>query len=135
MKSVNSYKTRKRLQQPPSSFADYMEEPTDEDIGKDFRTLMNAPLSKGGHFIFKSEKNWAIDSSQYSEFFTLNLKALSAAINCIPYNEYIDVNDKYFTVSIPDYSHLIVIKFIKLLVKDSIICTISKISIISRMIN
>ncbi|KAH0947119.1 hypothetical protein HN011_004018 [Eciton burchellii] len=97
MKSVNSYKTRKRLQQPPSSFADYMEEPTDEDIGKDFRTLMNAPLSKGGHFIFKSEKNWAIDSSQYSEFFTLNLKALSAAINCIPYNEYIDVNDKYFT--------------------------------------
>jgi len=99
MKSVNSYKTRRKLQQPPLSFADYTEEPTNEDVGKDFRTLINAPLSKGGHFIFKSEKNWSIDSSQYSEFFTLNLKTLSAAINCIPYNEYIDVNDKYFTVS------------------------------------
>ncbi|XP_011168582.2 uncharacterized protein LOC105201968 [Solenopsis invicta] len=79
------------------SVDDRAELPTmDEDVGKDFGTLVNAPLSKGGHFVFKSEKDWTIDSSQYSEFFTLNLKALSAAIDCIPFNEYADVPDNYF---------------------------------------
>ncbi|EZA56534.1 hypothetical protein DMN91_001863 [Ooceraea biroi] len=97
MKSVKTHRTRRKLQQPPSSFADYTEEATDEDVGKDFRTLISAPFSKGGHFVFKSEKTWSVDSSQYSEFFTLNLKALSAAISGIPFNEYVGVDDKYFT--------------------------------------
>lgn len=99
MRSAKTHKTRRKLQQPPSSFADCPEEPTEEDVGKDFSTLVNAPLSKGGHFIFKSEKAWSIDLSQYSEFFTLNVNTLSAAINCIPFNEYVDVDDRYFTVS------------------------------------
>ncbi|EFN73344.1 hypothetical protein EAG_08513 [Camponotus floridanus] len=72
---------------------------TDEDVGKDFDTLINAPLSKNGHFVFKSEKAWSVDSSQYSEFFTLNLKTLSVTIDCIPFNEYINVNNRYFIVS------------------------------------
>ncbi|KYN50199.1 PREDICTED: uncharacterized protein LOC108771201 [Cyphomyrmex costatus] len=97
-------KKKSKSQQRPSSattIADYAESPTDEvdedvEEGKDFGILINAPLSKGGHFVFKSEKAWTIDSSQYSEFFTLNLKALSAAIDCVPFKEYVDVTDKYF---------------------------------------
>ncbi|EFN80773.1 hypothetical protein EAI_06303 [Harpegnathos saltator] len=91
---------KKHLQQPTSSYADYSIASTDdEDIGKDFGSFINAPLSKGGHFIFKSEKDWSsVDfSSEYSEFFTLNLNTLSAALDSIPFNEYIDVNDGYFT--------------------------------------
>ncbi|TGZ37248.1 hypothetical protein DBV15_03301 [Temnothorax longispinosus] len=67
--------------------------PIRRSVGKDFGTLMNAPLSKGGHFVFKSEKAWTVDSSEYSEFFTLNLKEVSAAIDCVPFNEYVDVPD------------------------------------------
>ncbi|KYN14172.1 PREDICTED: uncharacterized protein LOC108766075 [Trachymyrmex cornetzi] len=91
-------KKKGKLQQPSSSIADHAEWPMDENVeeGKDFGTLINAPLSKGGHFVFKSEKAWTVDSSQYSEFFTLNLKALSAAIDCVPFNEYVGVADKYF---------------------------------------
>jgi len=89
-------KKKGKLQQPPSSVAASSAESSDEDVGKDFGTLINAPLSKGGHFVFKSEKAWTVDSSQYSEFFTLNLKALSAAIDCVPFNEYVDVADRYF---------------------------------------
>ena len=94
-------KKKSKSQQSSSSIADHAESPTDENVveGKDFGILINAPLSKGGHFVFKSEKGWTVDSSQYSEFFTLNLKTLSAAIDCVPFNKYIDVADKYFVVS------------------------------------
>lgn len=96
-------KTKKKggkLQQPTSSVAEPTEPPTDEDdVGKDFGTLINAPLSRGGHFVFKSEKAWTVDSPQYSEFFTLNLKMLSAAVDCVPFNKYVDVADRYFLVS------------------------------------
>jgi len=97
---MQKVKKRGKSRQPPSSITNRAESPTDEDVGKDFGILVNAPLSKGGHFIFKSEKAWTVDSSQYSEFFTLNLKALSAAIDCIPFNEYVNVADRYFVVSI-----------------------------------
>lgn len=94
-------KTKKKgSKQPPSSVPEPTEPSTDEDdVGKDFGTLVNAPLSRGGHFVFKSEKAWTVDSSQYSEFFTLNLKMLSAAIDCVPFNKYVDVTDRYFLVS------------------------------------
>lgn len=96
-RSSKTQKTKeKKRSQPSSSFANYVEMSTDEDVGKDFDTLISAPLSKNGHFVFKSEKAWSVDSSQYSEFFTLNLKTLSVAIDCIPFNEYINVNNRYF---------------------------------------
>lgn len=99
-------KTKEKKKSQSSSFsADYVEILTDEDVGKDFGTLINAPLSRNGHFVFKSEKTWFVDSSQYSEFFTLNLKTLSVAIDCIPFNEYINVNDRYFTVSTGLYGY------------------------------
>lgn len=100
-KSKGKDRRKEKLRQPSSSFADYAEISTDEDVGKDFRTLINAPLSKDGHFVFKSEKDSAsVDLSQYAQYFTLNLKILSAAINCIPFNEYMNIDKRYFTVSI-----------------------------------
>ncbi|XP_072762729.1 uncharacterized protein [Anoplolepis gracilipes] len=96
-KSSKMQRTKgKKKSQFPSSSDDYVEISIDEDVGKDFGILINAPISKNGHFVFKSEKAWSVDSSQFSEFFTLNLKTLSGAIDCIPFNEYINVNDKYF---------------------------------------
>lgn len=71
--------------------------PVDETTAKDFEFLSNAPVSEGDHFVFKSEKNWNIDTSKYSEFFTLDLKVLSAAIESIPFNENVDIDKKYFT--------------------------------------
>lgn len=100
---MHRWKRKPPRQQPPSSYAGCTETSTEEDVdvGKDFGTLVDAPLSKGGHFVFKSERDWsAADCS--SEFFTLNLNMLSAAIDCIPFNGYVDVDDRYFTVSWPE---------------------------------
>ncbi|XP_026670502.1 uncharacterized protein LOC108626288 [Ceratina calcarata] len=69
----------------------------DETSTKDFEFLSNAPVSEDDHFVFKSEKNWNIDTSKFSEFFTLDLKTLSAAIESIPFNENVNIDKKYFT--------------------------------------
>jgi hypothetical protein len=108
-KSKGKDRRKERLRQPSSSFADYTEISTDEDVGKDFDTLINAPLSKDGHFVFKSEKDsaWTVDSLQYAQYFTLNLKILTAAINCIPFNEYMNIDKRYFTVSNRDCGYSI----------------------------
>lgn len=99
-RSLKIQKTKeKKKSRLSSSFAEG-EMSTDENVGKDFDTLISVPLSKNGHFVFKSEKAWSVHSSQYSEFFTLNLRTLSVAIDCIPFNEYINVNNRYFIVSI-----------------------------------
>ncbi|KOC64307.1 hypothetical protein WH47_01475, partial [Habropoda laboriosa] len=68
-----------------------------ENTAKDFEFLLNAPVSEDDHFVFKSEKNWSIDTSKYSEFFTLDLKTLSAAIESIPFNKNVNIDAKYFT--------------------------------------
>ncbi|XP_076757384.1 uncharacterized protein LOC143427292 [Xylocopa sonorina] len=80
------------------------EEPYFEDIihieennAKDFEFLLNAPVSEDDHFVFKSEKDWTVDASKYSELFMLDLKLLSAAIESIPFNETVDIDKKYFT--------------------------------------
>ncbi|XP_046750094.1 uncharacterized protein LOC124413510 isoform X2 [Diprion similis] len=80
-----------------SNWEKYEEIPDAEIPAKDFQTLLNVPISEGGHFVFKSEKNWAIEVSKYSDLFSLNVKKLARDINCIPFTEYIDVEDRYFT--------------------------------------
>ncbi|XP_015513956.1 uncharacterized protein LOC107220055 isoform X1 [Neodiprion lecontei] len=80
-----------------SNWKKYEEIPDTEIPTKDFQTLLNVPISEGGHFIFKSEKNWAIEVSKYSDLFSLNVKKLARDINCVPFTEYIDVEDRYFT--------------------------------------
>lgn len=69
----------------------------DETTTKDFEFLSNALVSEDDHFVFKSEKEWNVDVSKYSEFFTLDLKTLSAAIESIPFNENVEIDKKYFT--------------------------------------
>nr|XP_033329960.1 uncharacterized protein LOC117222400 [Megalopta genalis] len=58
---------------------------------------MNAPVSEDNFFVSQSEKNWSIDTSKYSEYFTLDLKILSAAIESIPFNENVNIHTKYFS--------------------------------------
>ncbi|XP_043285094.1 uncharacterized protein Aven [Venturia canescens] len=88
---------KRSLQQPTSRLADLDEIWQDTHVGQDFETLVNAPLSADGHFIFKSEKNWTLDSSKYDDFFTVDIKDLATIIQCIPYNQYVQVDNKYFT--------------------------------------
>lgn len=86
-----------------SNWGKYEEEIIDTEEpnpSKDFQSLLNAPISQGGHFVFKAEKNWAIEVTKYSDLFSLNVKKLARYIDCIPFTEYIDVEDKYFTVSL-----------------------------------
>lgn len=69
----------------------------DENTTKDFEFLSNAPISKNDDFVFQSEKNWDVDVFKYSDFFTLDLKTLSAAIEAISFNENVNIDGKYFT--------------------------------------
>ncbi|CAK9803180.1 hypothetical protein ANTQUA_LOCUS3618 [Anthophora quadrimaculata] len=90
---------KKREKQDNKKEEQYLEDiiDADENTAKDFQFLLNAPVSEDDHFVFKSEKNWTTDTSKYSEFFTLDLKTLSAAIESIPFNENINIDAKYFT--------------------------------------
>ncbi|KAK1123849.1 hypothetical protein K0M31_008537 [Melipona bicolor] len=69
----------------------------DENTTKDFEFLSNAPISGNDDFVFESEKNWDVDVFKYSDFFILDLKTLSAAIEAIPFNENVNIDRKYFT--------------------------------------
>lgn len=89
--------SKKSLNQPESRFADIVDDPNDEDTSKSFETLLTVPISTG-HFVFKSEKNWTLDTSKYSHYFTADVKKLSTIISCLPFNKYINIDDKYFTV-------------------------------------
>ncbi|XP_044728799.1 uncharacterized protein LOC123292277 [Chrysoperla carnea] len=54
----------------------------------DFSSLLQAPVSGGGHFQFKSEKHWDEKiKSHYSEYFSLNLKTINDGILSIPFYE------------------------------------------------
>ena len=75
----------------------------DENTTKDFEFLSNAPISGNDDFVFESEKNWDVDVFKYSDFFILDLKTLSAAIEAIPFNENVNIDKKYFTVSLIIY--------------------------------
>ncbi|CAK9827914.1 hypothetical protein ANTRET_LOCUS5543 [Anthophora retusa] len=89
----------KRREKKDNKKEQYLEDiiDADENTAKDFEFLLNAPVSEDDHFVFKSEKDWTADTSKYSEFFTLDLKTLSAAIESIPFNENINIGAKYFT--------------------------------------
>ncbi|KAG7188907.1 hypothetical protein KM043_008512 [Ampulex compressa] len=98
-KKPMSKKNTKKLVQPASSYAEYDDTNVTNDVGKDLLVLMNAPVLEDSHFVFKHEKTWTVDKSHYADYFELDLKTLSAAINCIPFNEYVEIEDKYFTAN------------------------------------
>lgn len=67
----------------------------------DFSSLLQAPVSGGGHFQFKSEKHWDVKiKSQYSEYFSLNLKTINDGILSIPFYERHCINSALLNVSI-----------------------------------
>ncbi|CAK1542959.1 unnamed protein product [Leptosia nina] len=60
-----------------------------ENLGADYETLANIPLSIGGHFQFKHEKSWDTSSgpNPYDKYFEINMEMLNIAISTIPFNE------------------------------------------------
>lgn len=47
---------------------------------------MNAPISTGGHFQFKSEKNMQVDiTNEYREYFSLNINKLAKNLETLPF--------------------------------------------------
>ena len=90
---------KRSLEQPENRLAAIDDIWQETNVGQDFETLVNAPVSTAGHFVFKSEKNWSVDASKYDEFFSVDVKNLATIIECIPYNQYVEVDDKYFSVS------------------------------------
>ncbi|CAG5043688.1 unnamed protein product [Parnassius apollo] len=67
----------------------YNEIEEQENMGADFETLIQAPLSIGGHFQFKHEKSWDISSgpSLYDKYFEIDMDKLAIALSTIPFYE------------------------------------------------
>lgn len=103
-KNIKEKKERKEkteIKKDDQYFEDIID--IDENISKDFEFLSNAPISENDHFVFQSEKDWTVDISNYSEFFTIDLKTLSTAIEAIPFDKNVNIDTKYFTVSLIIY--------------------------------
>lgn len=101
IKEKKEKKEKSEIKKDDRYFEDIID--IDENISKDFEFLSNAPISENDDFVFQSEKDWTIDISKYSEFFTIDLKTLSAAIEAIPFNNNVNIDTKYFTVSLIIY--------------------------------
>lgn len=101
IKEKKEKKEKSEIKKDDRYFEDIID--IDENISKDFEFLSNAPISENNDFVFQSEKDWTIDISKYSEFFTIDLKTLSAAIEAIPFNNNVNIDIKYFTVSLIIY--------------------------------
>lgn len=85
------------LLQPKQSYAEYNYNAETNDNSKDFEVFIKTATSMNGQFVLKSEKNWSTDILGCFDYFTLDLNLLSAAMKCIPFNEYVKMNDEYFT--------------------------------------
>lgn len=90
--------TNKLLSQLNCRFAEISDE-DDTDSGKAFEELLNAPVSTSS-FAFKCEKKWTWDSSQFSDYFSVDVDHLARIFNCIPFTQYVQVEEKYLNVSI-----------------------------------
>lgn len=64
-----------------------------------FQKLIEAPLSIGGHFQFKHEKSWDVDTgpSVYDKYFEVNMENLFLSITTIPFHERINVDKSIFS--------------------------------------
>ncbi|KAL2743667.1 uncharacterized protein V1477_008107 [Vespula maculifrons] len=85
------------LPQPKQSYAEYNYNAETNDNSKDFEAFIKTATSIDGQFVLKSEKNWSTDILGCFDYFTLDLNLLSAAMKCIPFNEYVKIKDEYFT--------------------------------------
>ncbi|XP_063993425.1 uncharacterized protein LOC135171063 [Diachasmimorpha longicaudata] len=87
--------SNKLLSQLDCRFAELSDDDEPES-GKIFEDLLNAPVSTTS-FTFESEKKWTWDASQFEEYFSLDVKHLSRIFNCIPFTEYMSIEDKYLS--------------------------------------
>ncbi|XP_022114696.2 uncharacterized protein LOC110992973 [Pieris rapae] len=77
----------------------YEEIDDQENLGADYETLANTPLSIGGHFQFKHEKSWDENSgpSPYDKYFDINMENLYTALSSIPFFERNDIDQSIFS--------------------------------------
>ncbi|XP_047508100.1 uncharacterized protein LOC125051653 [Pieris napi] len=77
----------------------YEEIDEQENLGADYETLANTPLSIGGHFQFKHEKSWDENSgpSPYDKYFDINMENLYTALSSIPFFERNDIDQSIFS--------------------------------------
>ncbi|XP_039757303.1 uncharacterized protein LOC120631694 isoform X1 [Pararge aegeria] len=79
----------------------YEEIDEQENLGADYETLIQAPLTVGGHFQFKHEKSWDISTgpSPYDKYFDINMDNLSIALSTIPFYERNSIDTSFFNES------------------------------------
>ncbi|CAG9583017.1 unnamed protein product [Danaus chrysippus] len=72
-----------------------------ENLGADYETLIQAPLSVGTHFQFKHEKSWDVTSSPspYETYFDIDMGDLVIALSTIPFYERTNIDKSVFTAS------------------------------------
>ncbi|XP_045526556.1 uncharacterized protein LOC123715541 [Pieris brassicae] len=77
----------------------YEEIDEQENLGADYETLANMPLSIGGHFQFKHEKSWDENSgpSPYDKYFDINMENLYTALSSIPFFERNNIDQSIFS--------------------------------------
>ncbi|CAH0625306.1 unnamed protein product [Chrysodeixis includens] len=70
-----------------------------ENLGADYEKLIQAPMSIGGHFQFKHEKSWDLNTgpSLYDKYFEINMDELNTALNTIPFYERNSIEEDVFS--------------------------------------
>ncbi|KAJ8720072.1 hypothetical protein PYW07_012115 [Mythimna separata] len=70
-----------------------------ENLGADYEKLIQAPLSIGGHFQFKHEKSWDMNTSPslYDKYFDINMEELNIALCSIPFYERNSIEEGTFS--------------------------------------
>ncbi|XP_023952482.2 uncharacterized protein LOC112056305 [Bicyclus anynana] len=76
----------------------YEEIDEQENLGADYETLIQAPLTVGAHFQFKHEKSWDISTSPspYDKYFDINMDNLFIALSTIPFYERNSIDTSIF---------------------------------------
>ncbi|KAK5643809.1 hypothetical protein RI129_007654 [Pyrocoelia pectoralis] len=87
-----------------SSSDDEFEDEVEEAVElNDFTLLAQAPISVGGHFQFKRDKNMEtgcdFKTLRENNFFSLDLNILQYSLGCIPFHERCGMDKSYFTES------------------------------------
>nr|XP_034832971.1 probable serine/threonine-protein kinase kinX isoform X2 [Maniola hyperantus] len=79
----------------------YEEIDEQENLGADYETLIQAPLTVGAHFQFKHEKSWDITTgpSPYDKYFDINMDNLSIALSTIPFYDRNSIDTSFFNES------------------------------------
>ncbi|KAJ0176248.1 hypothetical protein K1T71_008422 [Dendrolimus kikuchii] len=87
-----------KYEMPIESYEEIEEQ---ENMGADYEKLIQAPLSVGGHFQFKHEKSWDLNTAPtlYDKYFEINMDSLSLALSTIPFYQRNSIDKTIFTES------------------------------------